>query len=291
MAVQEAVNQTIVNQEQGKCPIETTNILSRAKIYDMKKLKVPETVRNYANLYQDSIVASQYHELQKFGQRSEGLRNTVKGATYVKIDHEAQNQEQIQNMQQQQQQYINNDPNASSDFSDDSPSSDDNNQYEQSNTVKQVNVSMKEDNIKEGDLLMIQGEPCIIDKIKKKQFTEDGQDHYKSMKIKGKHVLTNKKFREKFVEAKELTAPVYNYHRAIVHEINEEGQISYEWVKSEKDAEQNEEAKLTAKLSVPKKQQEAQQLVTDVQDKIKKEGKVEVELAIWANNARLFHLY
>lgn len=51
MAVQEAVSQTILNQEQGKCPIETTNILSRAKIYDMKKLKVPETVRNYANLY------------------------------------------------------------------------------------------------------------------------------------------------------------------------------------------------------------------------------------------------
>lgn len=111
------------------------------------------------------------------------------------------------------------------------------------------------------------------------------------MKIKGKHVLTNKKFREKFVDAKELTAPVFDYQRAIVDEINEEGQISYQWVKSEKDAAEGDQAKLTAKLSVPKKQQEAQQLVTDVQDKIKKEGKVEVELAIWANNARLFHLY
>eukprot|EP00351_Strombidinopsis_sp_SopsisLIS2011_P003941 CAMPEP_0116881780 /NCGR_PEP_ID=MMETSP0463-20121206/13837_1 /TAXON_ID=181622 /ORGANISM="Strombidinopsis sp, Strain SopsisLIS2011" /LENGTH=51 /DNA_ID=CAMNT_0004533957 /DNA_START=869 /DNA_END=1024 /DNA_ORIENTATION=+ len=51
------------------------------------------------------------------------------------------------------------------------------------------------------------------------------------MKIKGKHVLTNKKFREKFVDAKQLTAPEFDYKRAIVHEINEEGQISYEWIK------------------------------------------------------------
>jgi len=40
--VDDKINQTIVNQEVGKCPIESTNMLSRGKIYDMKNLKVPD---------------------------------------------------------------------------------------------------------------------------------------------------------------------------------------------------------------------------------------------------------
>lgn len=39
-AVQQTVNQSIVNQEIGKCPIEYTNQISRAKVFDMKGLKV-----------------------------------------------------------------------------------------------------------------------------------------------------------------------------------------------------------------------------------------------------------
>ena len=53
LAVQECISQTIVNQEQGKCPIEYTNQISRAKIYDMKQLKVPDNVRTYNALYQE----------------------------------------------------------------------------------------------------------------------------------------------------------------------------------------------------------------------------------------------
>lgn len=52
-AVEECINQTIINQEQGKCPIEYTNQMSRAKIYDMKQLKVPNQVRTYNALYQE----------------------------------------------------------------------------------------------------------------------------------------------------------------------------------------------------------------------------------------------
>jgi hypothetical protein len=52
-AVQECISQTIGNQEQGKCPIEYTNQMSRAKIYDMKQLKCPQQVRTYNALYQE----------------------------------------------------------------------------------------------------------------------------------------------------------------------------------------------------------------------------------------------
>jgi hypothetical protein len=52
-AAQECLSGMIVNQEQGKCPIEYTNQLSRAKIYDMKRLKCPDNVRNYNSLYQE----------------------------------------------------------------------------------------------------------------------------------------------------------------------------------------------------------------------------------------------
>ena len=50
-AVQDAVSMAIQNQEMGKSPIEYTNQLSRAKIIEMKGIKVQEQVRSYQNLY------------------------------------------------------------------------------------------------------------------------------------------------------------------------------------------------------------------------------------------------
>lgn len=41
-AVQDTVNNAIGNQEIGKSPIEYTNQLSRAKIYDMKSIRVAD---------------------------------------------------------------------------------------------------------------------------------------------------------------------------------------------------------------------------------------------------------
>jgi len=52
-AVQDAVNNAIGNQEMGKSPIEYTNQLSRAKIVDMKGIRVADQVRSYQNLYQE----------------------------------------------------------------------------------------------------------------------------------------------------------------------------------------------------------------------------------------------
>ena len=52
-AAEECLGGMIVNQEQGKCPIEYTNQLSRAKIFDMKGIRVPDQVRSYSNLYHE----------------------------------------------------------------------------------------------------------------------------------------------------------------------------------------------------------------------------------------------
>ena len=52
-AVADIVNNAIGNQEIGKSPIEYTNQLSRAKIFDMKNIRVPDQVRSYSNLYQE----------------------------------------------------------------------------------------------------------------------------------------------------------------------------------------------------------------------------------------------
>jgi len=49
--VQDTVANAIANQEIGKSPIEYTNQLSRAKVYDMKNIRVPEQVRSYNSLY------------------------------------------------------------------------------------------------------------------------------------------------------------------------------------------------------------------------------------------------
>ena len=52
-AVADMVSMAIENQEIGKSPIEYTNQLSRAKVFDMKNIRVPEQVRSYNNLYQE----------------------------------------------------------------------------------------------------------------------------------------------------------------------------------------------------------------------------------------------
>lgn len=52
-AVADVVSMAIGNQEIGKSPIEYTNQLSRAKVFDMKNIRVPEQVRSYNNLYQE----------------------------------------------------------------------------------------------------------------------------------------------------------------------------------------------------------------------------------------------
>lgn len=49
--LQETISQTIVNQELNKCPIEMSNGISSGKIVEMKQLKCPEYVRNYAAFY------------------------------------------------------------------------------------------------------------------------------------------------------------------------------------------------------------------------------------------------
>jgi len=53
-------------------------MLSRGKIYDMKNLKVPDQVRAFNNLYQDSLCQSNYHEEQRYGRRSEGMNNATR---------------------------------------------------------------------------------------------------------------------------------------------------------------------------------------------------------------------
>lgn len=84
-AVQDTVNQAIGNQEIGKSPIEYTNQLSRAKIFDMKGVRVQDQVRSYNNLYLDSIPLSNQHEIQRFGKRAPGLdmSKRVNKATFM----------------------------------------------------------------------------------------------------------------------------------------------------------------------------------------------------------------
>jgi hypothetical protein len=51
--VQENINNIIVNEEIGKCPIEYSNQLSRAKIFEMKNLKCADNdkIRSFNGLY------------------------------------------------------------------------------------------------------------------------------------------------------------------------------------------------------------------------------------------------
>lgn len=84
-AVADMVSMAIENQEIGKSPIEYTNQLSRAKVFDMKNIRVPEQVRSYNNLYQDSIPQSTQHEIQRYGKRAPGLDSSkrVNKATFM----------------------------------------------------------------------------------------------------------------------------------------------------------------------------------------------------------------
>ena len=84
-AVQESIQKIIENQEQARAPIEFTNILSSAKVIEMKGIRPNEKCRGFAGLYQDSQCLSVYHERQKFGLRAgeEEQSKTVKKATYT----------------------------------------------------------------------------------------------------------------------------------------------------------------------------------------------------------------
>lgn len=103
-AVQDTVNMAISNQEIGKSPIEYTNQLSRAKIFDMKGVRVQDQVRSYANLYQDSIPLSNQHEIQRYGKRAPGLEGArrVNKAVFMNQIEQKRNQQALYNMQQQQ---------------------------------------------------------------------------------------------------------------------------------------------------------------------------------------------
>ena len=57
-------------QSQFLKPIEFTNILSRAKVVEMKGIKPNEECRSFTGLYQDSQCMSTHHERAKFGLRS-----------------------------------------------------------------------------------------------------------------------------------------------------------------------------------------------------------------------------
>ena len=86
-SVEECITKIISNQEEGRCPIEYTNILSRAKVIEMKGIRPNEKCRSFNGLYQDSQCLSEYHKRQKFGLRSgeteEGLNSkTVQKATF-----------------------------------------------------------------------------------------------------------------------------------------------------------------------------------------------------------------
>ena len=76
----------ISNQEIGKSPIEYTNQLSRAKIIEMKGIKVSDSVRSYNNLYQDSICLTKAHEKQRYGSPKGLEKSRTRGrATYINM--------------------------------------------------------------------------------------------------------------------------------------------------------------------------------------------------------------
>ena len=70
-----------------KCPIEFNNILSRAKVIEMKGIKPNEKCRTFTGLYQDTQPLSSFHEKQKFGNRlgeEEAMNNSkhIEKATF-----------------------------------------------------------------------------------------------------------------------------------------------------------------------------------------------------------------
>ena len=90
-SVEENIEKIIKNQEDQRTPIEFNNILSRAKVVEMKGIRPNEKSRSFTGLYQDSQCLSSYHERQKFGVRAaekEGgnqmgmAKSTVQKATF-----------------------------------------------------------------------------------------------------------------------------------------------------------------------------------------------------------------
>ena len=85
-SVEEGITNIIINQEQKRAPIEFTNILSRAKVVEMKGVRPNEKCRSFTGLYQDTQCMSSYHERQKFGVRhgeqDEPNAKTVHNATF-----------------------------------------------------------------------------------------------------------------------------------------------------------------------------------------------------------------
>ena len=86
-SVEESIVKIIQNQEEQRCPIEFTNILSRAKVVEMKGIRPQEKCRSFTGLYQDSQCLSTHHEKQKFGERSnqnpDASYKTVQKATFA----------------------------------------------------------------------------------------------------------------------------------------------------------------------------------------------------------------
>ena len=91
--MEENITKIIKNQEENRCPIEFTNILSRAKVIEMKGIKPNEKCRSFAGLYQDSQNLSIHHERQKFGMRSgetaELMQKTQGKATFKQAEEAA----------------------------------------------------------------------------------------------------------------------------------------------------------------------------------------------------------
>ena len=85
-SVEEGITNIIKNQEEGRAPIEFTNILSRAKVVDLKGIRPNDKCRSFTGLYQDTQCMSVHHERQKFGLRSgeadEMNSRTVQKATF-----------------------------------------------------------------------------------------------------------------------------------------------------------------------------------------------------------------
>lgn len=59
-SVEESIGVIINNQEIGPSG-EFSMALSRAKVANMKRLRPDMKVKNYQNLYNDSVVASSFH--------------------------------------------------------------------------------------------------------------------------------------------------------------------------------------------------------------------------------------
>eukprot|EP00350_Pseudokeronopsis_sp_OXSARD2_P013532 CAMPEP_0170549886 /NCGR_PEP_ID=MMETSP0211-20121228/7996_1 /TAXON_ID=311385 /ORGANISM="Pseudokeronopsis sp., Strain OXSARD2" /LENGTH=134 /DNA_ID=CAMNT_0010856137 /DNA_START=164 /DNA_END=568 /DNA_ORIENTATION=- len=79
-ALEDSINVIISNQEIGPNS-EHYFPLTRAKLFEMKNLRLQNKIKSYNNLYNDGIMQSKFHERQKFG-------GHYKTLTVDKIDEE-----------------------------------------------------------------------------------------------------------------------------------------------------------------------------------------------------------